>query len=81
MSLVKIKENLIKLHNIVVVCAYLKTKNSPIKFIPYPIYPYPGSSLLWGSMMSMPVLCMLGHHREWRAFPGCSGCQKPYFKR
>lgn len=57
---VKTKENLIKLHNIVVVCVcvYLKKrttkKPSPIKFSPYPIYQYPGSSLLWGSMMSMP---------------------------
>lgn len=82
---VMIKENLIKLHNIVVVCVcvYLKTKQN----LPYKVQSLPHISISW-------LQSALGFHDEYArivyvgasrrvesAFPGCSGCQKPYFKR
>lgn len=81
---VKIKENFIKLHNIVVVCVYLfKTKQK----LTYEVQSLPHISLSW-------LQSALGFHHEytrivyvgalWRvesAFPSCSGFQKPCFKR
>lgn len=85
---VKTKENLIKLHNIVVVCVcvYLK-KRTTKKTLPYKVQSLPHISVSW-------LQSALGFHDEYArivyvgtsrrvesAFPGCSGCQKPNFKR